>query len=60
MDRHRDVIVEIDGRRYILPKHIALLLQKTGAARVVCETAVKKDYERRAANELESSGRGDG
>ena len=57
MDRHRDVIVEISGRRYILPEHIAALLQKTGVARVVCETE-KINYERRAANELESSRRG--
>jgi len=46
MDRHRDVIVEIDGRRYILPEHIAALLQNNGVARVVCETE-KINYERR-------------
>ncbi len=46
MDRHRDVIVEINGRRYILPEHIAALLQNNGVARVVCETE-KTNYERR-------------
>ena len=57
MDRHRDVIVEIDGKRYILPEHIAALLQKNGVARFMCETG-KISYERRAANELESNRRG--
>ena len=57
MDRHRDVVAEIGNRIYVLPEHIAALLQKTGVARVVCETE-KINYERRAANELESSRRG--
>lgn len=49
MDRHRDVVAEIGNRIYVLvlPEHIAALLQKTGVARIVYETATLTDYERR-------------
>lgn len=47
MDRHRDVVAEIGNRIYVLPEHIAALLQKTGVARIVYETAATADYERR-------------
>jgi len=47
MDRHRDVVAEIGNRIYVLPEYIAALLQKTGVARIVYETAATADYERR-------------